>query len=72
MPIYEYQCTTCGHRFEKLMSSSSVTDPACPRCGKATEKQLSTFAAKVEGACCGGSEPSDGGSCCSGGSCGCH
>ena len=73
MPLYEYQCTACGHRFEQLMSSSSVKDPACPTCGKATEKQLSTFAAKVEGSCCGGGrEPVSGGSCCSGGSCGCH
>ena len=71
MPIYEYRCTGCGHCFEQLMSSSSVKNPACPKCGKRTEKQLSTFAAKVEGSCC--SSPSDsGGSCCSGGSCGCH
>lgn len=72
MPIYEYQCTACGHRFEKLMSSSSVKDPACPGCGQPTKKQLSTFAAKVEGSCCGGSDHNAGGSCCSGGSCGCH
>ncbi len=71
MPIYEYQCGACRHRFERLMSSSSVKNPACPKCGKKTEKQLSTFSAKTEGSCC--SAPSDsGGSCCSGGSCGCH
>ncbi|MCU0608024.1 MAG: zinc ribbon domain-containing protein [Candidatus Edwardsbacteria bacterium] len=72
MPIYEYQCASCGHRFERLMSSSSVKAPACPRCGKATEKQLSAFAAKAGSACCSGSEHDSGGSCCSGGTCGCH
>ncbi len=70
MPLYEYRCVSCGHQFEKLMSSFSAKNPECPTCGEATEKQLSAFAAKVEGACCG--TPSDsGGSCCSGGSCGC-
>ncbi|HTY08411.1 MAG TPA: zinc ribbon domain-containing protein, partial [Candidatus Edwardsbacteria bacterium] len=38
MPIYEYRCTGCGHCFEQLMSSSSVKNPACPKCGTRTEK----------------------------------
>ena len=71
MPIYEYRCTDCGHFFEKLMSNSSVKNPDCPQCGKQTNKLLSSFAAKVEGSCCDDS-PDAGGSCCSGGSCGCH
>ena len=43
MPIYEYACSACGHKFETLVRSSSV--PECPNCqSKALEKQLSVFA----------------------------
>jgi putative FmdB family regulatory protein len=40
MPIYEYQCTACQHGFEELVSMSAA-NPACPECGKPTEKQIS-------------------------------
>ena len=40
MPIYDYQCRACGHRFETLVRGGST--PACPQCA-ATEldKQVS-------------------------------
>lgn len=40
MPVYEYQCRTCGNRFEALrrMSERAVV-PSCPRCG-AEETEL--------------------------------
>ena len=42
MPLFEYQCRTCGHRFEALVIGARV--PACPRCkSEELEKQLSTF-----------------------------
>jgi putative FmdB family regulatory protein len=31
MPIYEYECTTCGKAFEKLVRQSSPA-PECPGC----------------------------------------
>ncbi|PYS06746.1 MAG: FmdB family transcriptional regulator [Acidobacteria bacterium] len=31
MPIYEYECRGCGHRFEYLVLPSSSV-PACPSC----------------------------------------
>ena len=31
MPIYEYECSGCGHRFEFLVLPSSPK-PACPKC----------------------------------------
>ena len=44
MPIYEYQCRNCGHRFEFLLLPSS-TIPACPECrGQELERLLSGFA----------------------------
>ena len=42
MPMFEYQCKTCGHRFEALVIGSRA--PACPRCqSHELEKQHSTF-----------------------------
>lgn len=40
MPTYEYQCKTCGHRFERFQK---MTDPAvseCPECGNAVRKLI--------------------------------
>jgi putative FmdB family regulatory protein len=33
MPIYEYECTACAHRFERKQSMSDEPVRACPRCG---------------------------------------
>jgi putative FmdB family regulatory protein len=33
MPIYEYECQTCGKRFEELMRLSDPDPTECP-CGK--------------------------------------
>ncbi len=45
MPIYEYECASCGREFETLVRSSSPP-PACPDChGTELRKLLSTFAA---------------------------
>ena len=45
MPIHEFACRACGHRFEELVRGSER--PACPHC-QATdlEKLLSVFAVK--------------------------
>ena len=40
MPIYDYHCPACGHRFEALVRYGST--PACPGCGgSALERQIS-------------------------------
>ena len=47
MPIYEYTCRGCGHRFEALVRDSST--PACPACqAQNVERQLSLFAVNSE------------------------
>lgn len=49
MPIFEYVCRKCEHRFEKLVHGGE--EPACPACrSKRLEKQLSVFAAATRGA----------------------
>ena len=46
MPIYEFACSSCGHRFEELVGSHVGVDVAsvrCPECGSAeVERLLST------------------------------
>ncbi len=41
MPIYEYLCTRCDHRFERLQPVGSPPEP-CPRCGGSTRRLLGT------------------------------
>ncbi len=41
MPIYEYQCKKCGHRFERMQKMSDPHPTDCPDCGaKKTVTQL--------------------------------
>jgi len=48
MPLYEYDCCGCGHRFEALVRGS--TPPTCPSCGsEALDRILSSFAVNSEG-----------------------
>lgn len=43
MPLYEYVCQECAHRFELIVQGSTI--PACPKCKtQHLEKQLSVFA----------------------------
>jgi len=51
MPLYEYRCAACDHRFEILQRMGEGSEGlACPRCGeRRAERQLSTFAAATAG-----------------------
>jgi putative FmdB family regulatory protein len=40
MPIYEYKCTSCGHKKEVLQRLSDAPLKECPACGKATLSKL--------------------------------
>lgn len=40
MPIYEYQCQQCGHKFDKLQKISDDPLLDCPDCGKPELKKL--------------------------------
>jgi putative FmdB family regulatory protein len=33
MPIYAFECTRCGHRFDRLQKLSDADPTACPDCG---------------------------------------
>jgi putative FmdB family regulatory protein len=75
MPIYEYSCAECSHRFEILQRMGENGDGlVCPHCGaRKVDKQLSTFAAATTSG--GSSASSDfdmggGMGTCGGGTCG--
>ena len=42
MPIYAFECTACGHRFDKLQKLSDPDPATCPSCGEATVKRQVT------------------------------
>jgi putative FmdB family regulatory protein len=52
MPLYEYQCRDCGHRFEVLQRMGEGSERvSCPECGQSqVDKQFSTFASASSGA----------------------
>ena len=50
MPIYQYQCTDCGHRKEALQKMSDPLLTDCPSCNKPSlKKQLTAAAFKLKG-----------------------
>ncbi|HKT89740.1 MAG TPA: zinc ribbon domain-containing protein [Candidatus Sulfotelmatobacter sp.] len=49
MPLYEYQCKKCGHRFEKIQKFSDKPIKKCPECGGAVEKTISAPAVQFKG-----------------------
>lgn len=49
MPLYEYQCEACGHRFEVIQKFSDLPVETCPRCGGAVRKLLSSPAIQFKG-----------------------
>ena len=44
MPIYEYKCTSCGHKKEVLQKLSDAPLRECPACGKSTLSKLMSAA----------------------------
>lgn len=34
MPIYEYECQACNHKFDELQSFTDPILKKCPQCGK--------------------------------------
>ena len=49
MPLYEYQCDTCAHRFEVIQKYSDAPVEVCPKCGGHVSKLLSSPAIQFKG-----------------------
>ena len=49
MPLYEYQCQTCGRRTEVLQRLGEAPLAACQECGGALKKLISSPAFQFKG-----------------------
>ena len=50
MPIYEYHCDLCQHKYDYMRTLSRRDDPApCPKCGEPGQLQISVFGYKYGG-----------------------
>ena len=49
MPLYEYECDSCGNRFEKIQKFSDPLVDICPTCGKSVHKLMSSPAIQFKG-----------------------
>jgi len=49
MPIYEYQCKKCHHRFERIQKFSDPHVKKCPECGGPVEIVISAPAVQFKG-----------------------
>jgi putative FmdB family regulatory protein len=50
MPLYEYECRTCGSRFERIRKFSDPPVTECVSCGGPVDKLLSSPAIQFKGA----------------------
>jgi putative FmdB family regulatory protein len=50
MPIYEYQCQSCGHEYEALQKLSDAPLTECPACNKPDlTKKISAAGFRLKG-----------------------
>jgi putative FmdB family regulatory protein len=75
--MYEYECKSCHQTFDLLRGINQPdTDVTCSLCGSPqVERRLSVFAPVAKEGSAAFDLPmasGDGGSCCSGGACGCN
>ena len=49
MPLHEYQCKKCGHRFERIQKFSDSPARKCPECGGSLEQLLHAPAVQFKG-----------------------
>ena len=49
MPLYEYKCEKCGHKFEKIEKYSAPETRKCPKCGAKAHREISSSAIQFKG-----------------------
>jgi putative FmdB family regulatory protein len=49
MPLYEYECKKCHHRFEKIQKFSDRHVKKCPECGGPIEQLISAATVQFKG-----------------------
>jgi putative FmdB family regulatory protein len=49
VPLYEYQCSKCKHRVEKIQKFSDPHITKCPKCGAKVEQVITAPAVQFKG-----------------------
>jgi len=49
LPLYEYKCVKCGHRFEKIETVTASETKKCPKCGATARRMASAPAIQFKG-----------------------
>ena len=49
MPLFEYECTKCGNRFEKIQKFSDPKTRSCPKCKGKAQRLASAPAIQFKG-----------------------
>lgn len=49
VPLYEYKCVKCGHRFEKIEKVTASEIKKCPECGAKAERMAAAPAIQFKG-----------------------
>ena len=49
MPLYEYECFLCSHRFERIRKVANASLVVCPECGGAVRRLLGVPALQFKG-----------------------
>ena len=49
MPLYEYECKKCHHRFERIVKYSDLPMKKCPDCGGRVEQTITAPAVQFKG-----------------------
>jgi putative FmdB family regulatory protein len=49
MPLYEYECKKCHHRFERIVKYSDPPMKKCPDCGGQVEQTVTAPAVQFKG-----------------------
>lgn len=75
MPVYDYKCDHCGHRFEKNQRMADDPIKVCPECGEEKVRKLLTTGGVLGSGSAGSGASMPAPSCglgggCAGGMCG--
>lgn len=49
MPLYEYECFLCGHRFERIRRVADASSVECPECQGKVRRLLAAPALQFKG-----------------------
>jgi putative FmdB family regulatory protein len=49
VPIYDYRCKQCGHRFERIQGHADVPVTVCPQCQGEVERLITAASVQFKG-----------------------